>query len=147
MPNIPRITPAQAKKLMDEEGYIYLDVRTQPEYVAGHPKGARNVPLMHSGWGGMQDNNEFMEVMTANFPKDAKIIVGCKSGQRSAKAAEILAAAGYTNLVDQRAGFEGTRNSYGSVTEPGWGTLELPSETETPGGSYPELKLKAGRRF
>lgn len=146
MANIRRVSPDQAKKLMDE-GYTYLDVRSQPEYAAGHPKGAYNIPLMHSGWGGMQDNNEFLEVVTANFPKDAKIVVGCKSGQRSARAADMLAAAGYTDIVDQRAGFEGQKNSFGSITEHGWVSAGLPSETETPGGSYSELKLKAGRRY
>ena len=37
------------------------------------------------------------------FAKDAKLIVGCKAGGRSARAASMLDSAGYTSVVDQRA--------------------------------------------
>ena len=40
MANIKRVSPAEAKTLMDE-GYVYLDVRSEPEFAAGHPAGAR----------------------------------------------------------------------------------------------------------
>ena len=142
MANTKRVSPAEAKKLIDEEGYEYVDVRSEPEYAAGHPTGARNVPIMHAGPGGMQPNPEFLQVMQALYPKDAKIVVGCRSGQRSLRAAETLAGAGYTNVVDQRAGYEGARNAFGGVVEPGWTTNGLPTETTTAGGSYAELKAK-----
>ena len=45
MANIPRVSPQEAKKLIDE-GYTYLDVRTEVEYAAGHAVGAHNVPVM-----------------------------------------------------------------------------------------------------
>lgn len=145
MANLTRVSPAEAKKLIDDEGYIYLDVRSVPEYAAGHPAGAHNVPLMHSGPGGMRPNPDFLDVVLALYPKDAKLVVGCRSGQRSAKAAEMLAGAGYTQLIDQRAGFEGVRNAFGAVAEPGWSGLGLPQESLTPGASYAELKAKVGK--
>jgi rhodanese-related sulfurtransferase len=141
--NVKRVSPHEAKKLIDEEGYIYLDVRSEPEYNAGHPSGAHNLPLMHSGPGGMQPNIEFLDIAEALYSKDAKIVVGCRSGQRSLRAAELLTSAGYTNVVDQRAGFDGTRDSFGGIVEAGWGNVGLPSETATPGASYAELKLRA----
>ena len=143
MANVKRVSPHEAKKLIDEEGYIYLDVRSEPEYNAGHPSGAHNVPVMHAGAGGMQPNIEFLDIAQALYPKDAKLVVGCRSGQRSLRAADLLISAGFTNVIDQRAGFEGTRDSFGAVVEAGWGAVGLPSETSTPGASYAELKLRA----
>ncbi len=145
MANIRRVSPEEAKKLIDEEGYLYLDVRSEPEYAAGHPAGAQNLPLLHAGPGGMQPNPDFLDVAQAVFPKDKKLVLGCRSGQRSMRAAEALIGAGYTAIVEQRAGFEGPRDPFGRVTEPGWGAAGLPVEQVTPGGSYGELRQKAGR--
>jgi rhodanese-related sulfurtransferase len=143
MSRIPRHSPADAHKLITDEGYVHVDVRSEPEYNAGHPAGALNVPLMHAGPGGMSPNPDFLQVMTALFPKDAKLVLGCRSGARSLRAAEMLASAGYTSVVDQRAGFEGPRDPMGRPIEPGWKDAGLPVETATPGGSYAELKQKA----
>ena len=140
MATIQRVSPADAKKLIDDEGYVYLDVRSEPEYEAGHPVGAQNVPLMHAGPAGMTPNADFLAVVQAVYPKDAKLVVGCKAGGRSMKAVEMMANAGYTHLIDQRAGFDGPRDAFGALTEKGWGPAGLPVETVTAGGSYVELK-------
>lgn len=144
MANIKRVSPAEAKTLMDE-GYLYLDVRSEPEFAAGHPAGAHNVPIMLAGPRGMAPNPDFQAVVEALYAKDEKLVLGCRSGQRSMRAAEMMVAAGYTGVVDQRAGFDGPRDAFGQLTEPGWGPAGLPVETATPGGSYAELKQKAGK--
>ena len=145
MANIQRVSPADAKKLIDDEGYVYLDVRSEPEFAAGHPTGAQNVPLMHAGPAGMAPNPDFLAVVQAVYPKDAKLVVGCKAGGRSIKAAEMMASAGYTSVIDQRAGFDGPRDAFGALSEKGWSPAGLPVETTTAGGSYVELKQKAGK--
>jgi rhodanese-related sulfurtransferase len=145
MANVTRVSPAEAQKLVDEQGYTYVDVRSEPEYSAGHPAGAHNVPLMNSGPAGMTPNPEFLDVITAAYPKDAKLVVGCAAGGRSLKAAEMMIAAGFTDVIDQRAGFKGARNAFGAVTEPGWEAVGLPVETTTAGASYVEIKKKAGK--
>lgn len=145
MASIQRVSPADAKKLVDEQGYLYLDVRSEPEYAGGHPTGSQNVPLMHSGAGGMAPNADFLAVVQAIYPKDTKLVLGCKAGGRSLKAAEMMIGAGYTNIIDQRAGFEGPRDPFGALAEKGWGPAGLPVEAETAGGSYAELKKKAGK--
>ena len=144
MANIKRVSPAEAKQLVDE-GFTYLDVRTEAEYAAGHPVGAQNVPVALAGAGGMQPNPQFLAVVQALFPKDAKLVVGCKAGGRSARAADVLTGAGYTNVVDQRAGYDGARDAFGKLTEPGWQPAGLPVETATAGGSYAELRARAGK--
>lgn len=145
MSTLKRVSPEEAKKLIDNEGYTYLDVRSEAEYLAGHPTGAHNVPLMHAGPAGMSPNPDFLDVVSAVYPKDQKLVLGCKAGGRSLRAAEMLIAAGFTNIIDQRAGYDGPRDSFGQLVEPGWSRVGLPSETETPGAAYADLKKKAGK--
>ena len=145
MSDLKRISPVEAKQLVDEQGYVYLDVRSVPEFEQEHPKGARNVPLMNMGSGGMTPNPEFLSVMTRAFPKDAKLVVGCKAGSRSMRAAQLLLQNGWSNIVDQRAGFEGARDPFGQLTEPGWKPAGLPTDHGDGGaGSYARLKAPAG---
>lgn len=129
---VKRISPEEAKELMDKEGYAYVDVRSIPEFQAGHPTGAWNVPLMHLGPDGMAPNPEFLTVMEKAFPKDAKLVMGCKAGGRSMRAASALEAAGYLHVADQRAGFEGATDPMGRVVEPGWRPKGLPVSQECP---------------
>ncbi len=135
---LKRVSPDEALELMRNEGYLYLDVRSVPEFEAGHPEGAYNVPLLDMGPTGMTPNHAFLDVVKAHFPPDAKLVLGCKAGGRSLQAASQLQAAGYENVVDQRAGFSG----HG---EPGWGPKGLPvSLAAAPGRAYAELAAKRG---
>src|ERR1700749_3822132 len=89
LPNLKRVSPADAKQLMDE-GYVYLDVRSEPEFAAGHPAGAHNVPVMHAGPRGGAPNPAFLAVVEALSAKAPRVVVGCRSGQRSMRAAEMM---------------------------------------------------------
>src|SRR5690606_19788369 len=140
---VERISPQEAKQRLDS-GWTYLDVRSVPEFEQGHPAGAYNIPLLHMEAGGMEPNPKFMEVVERTFPRDAKLVIGCKSGGRSLKAAEMLSAAGYTNVVDQRAGWSGARDPFGQLTEKGWEALGLPTATEGQEGRTWEDLSKGG---
>jgi rhodanese-related sulfurtransferase len=129
---------------MDVEGYVYVDVRSVPEFAAGHPSGAVNVPLMNVGASGMEPNSSFVAVMSAAFAKDAKLVLGCRSGQRSARAAEVLRGAGFTAIADQRAGFDGVRNAFGAQTEAGWAASRLPVDVENEASSYAAIRARVG---
>lgn len=136
---VERISPEEAKQRQDA-GWVYLDVRSVPEFEQGHPKGAYNIPLMHMGPAGMEPNGDFMSVVERTFPRDTQLVLGCKSGGRSLRAAEMLAAAGYVNVVDQRAGWGGARDAFGQLSEPGWEAAGLPtSSTAEAGRKYEEL--------
>ena len=126
--NVKRVSPREAKDLIDHEGYAYVDVRSVAEYEGGHPSGAYNVPFAHQSPQGMQPNADFVAVMKGNFPPGAKVILGCQSGNRSMRAAEALSKAGYEGLVEQRAGWGGARDPHGRVAEPGWSGAGLPTE-------------------
>jgi rhodanese-related sulfurtransferase len=128
------VTSADAAAKMDE-GYVYLDVRSVPEFEGGHPKGAYNIPLMHASGGAMSPNPKFMAEVTKAFPKDARIVVGCKAGGRSVAAAGMMEAAGYKDLLEFNAGFDGNGR------EPGWRYTNLPQSKEAePGRAYADLK-------
>ena len=143
---IPQISPHEAQAILAaERGATYIDVRSIPEFAQAHPAGAVNVPLFHAdARGQMAPNPEFLAVMQASFAPDAKLLLGCLSGTRSQRAAEILAAAGYRDLANVRSGIGGARDFMGRIVEPGWADLGLPVETEThPGASYESLLGKA----
>jgi rhodanese-related sulfurtransferase len=141
--SVKRVSPEEAKSLMENEGYSYLDVRSIPEFEAGHPAGAYNIPIAHKAQGGMRPNGGFLAEVASVFPKDAKLVVGCNSGGRSLRAAQALMQTGYENVVDQRAGFNGTRDSFGQLQEAGWqrAGFEVATKAEV-GRSYEEV---AGR--
>lgn len=140
--NVRRVSPSEARALC-EQGYLFVDVRSEPEFAQAHPEGAYNVPLLHAGPGGMAPNPDFLSVMEARFPKDTRLVLGCRSGGRSLKAAEVLLGAGFTDVIDQRAGFDGARDAFGSLTEKGWAAAGLPTATAAqPGRSYAELKAR-----
>jgi rhodanese-related sulfurtransferase len=139
---VKRVSPEDAKVLLDE-GYVYLDVRTEQEFEQGHPPGAYNIPLSHQGPGGMQPNPDFLDVVQASFPKDARLLLGCRSGARSLRALQVLQTAGYTDLVDLKTGFEGSRDAFGRP-DPGWHHKGLPVETGHPEGlCYRDVHKKA----
>lgn len=143
MSDVLRISPAEAYAKMKDEAFTYVDVRTEEEFEAGHPEGAVNVPSMLSGPEGMTPNPEFLPVMERAFAKEAALILGCKSGNRSLRAAKALLEAGFTRVVDQRAGWDGAKGPFGELLEPGWSRTSLPSETGIPADrSYAAMRMK-----
>lgn len=136
------VTEAHQKQAV---GYTYVDVRSVPEFEAGHPAGAVNVPLLHRdpSTGRALPNPDFLGVMSANFPSDARLLIGCQVGGRSAQAAQLLAASGYSDVANVLGGFGGGR----SAAEPGWAPSGLPTESGTGSGrSYEELRRAAAGR-
>ena len=141
---IEQINPQEAKDILDEDpSAIYVDVRSIPEFLGGHPIRAINIPLMHKGNFGMEPNSEFDKVSQAILPKDKKLLVGCQAGGRSQKACDILAQKGYTQLYNVYGGWGGGRNPQTGEPQPGWQQLGLPISTENGDGvGYDSLKSK-----
>ena len=134
-----RVSAKEAAELL-KEGWVYLDVRSVPEFEAGHPAGAYNIPIMNAGAFGMSPNVRFMAEVEATFPKDARIVVGCQAGGRSLMAAGLMVQAGYADVIDQKAGWGG------GFGEPGWRACGLPaSRSAEPGRSHADVKAKAGQ--
>lgn len=117
---ITRISPQEAAAKL-AEGWVYVDVREDVDFEAGHPRGAVNVPYTR---------HEERFVAAVRAATNAKrLVVGCGSGIVSVHAAEMLARAGF-EVVEQRAGWDGARGTFGQLEEPGWERLGLPVERE-----------------
>lgn len=85
-----KISAKEAKAMMDESGVIVVDVREQSEYDSGHIENAILMPL-----------GEIDDIAEAILPnKDSVVLVYCRSGNRSATAAEKLISLGYNNVYD-----------------------------------------------
>ena len=86
-----QITQEEAKKIMNQqEGYVILDVRTQEEFEMGYIPGAICIP-----------NETISEKVVEQLPdKEQLILIYCRSGNRSKKAADKLVKLGYTNIKE-----------------------------------------------
>src|SRR5262249_41950677 len=142
---VKEVTPQQAYYVLQKEaGSVYIDVRTEREFAAGHPQGAGEISLAVSDPApGVGLYADFFEVVESNFPKDKKIIVGCQAGPRSNAAAGLLQQAGYQDVSNMLGGFGGMRDPVGNVIAPGWSSLNLPvGQDNGEGVSYHSLSAK-----
>jgi len=142
---IKQVDPPEAHATLaaDAEA-VYLDVRTEEEFEAGHPTGAINIPVMFMIPGRPQPNPDFLTVVEKTLAKGKKLVVGCLSGGRSQRACEMLEEAGYSDLTNMRGGFGGARDASGAIAVKGWRDAGLPVTQGLGDGSYPSLREKAG---
>jgi phage shock protein E len=82
------VTSAEARQLV-RAGARLVDVRTAGEFVAGHVPGAINIPVQ-----------QLDARMNELQPKDAPIVLYCRSGHRSGTAARMLKRAGFAAVHD-----------------------------------------------
>ena len=86
-----KITAQEAKSIMEKQSdVIILDVRTESEFAESHIKGAVLIP----------DNEIASKAGKALPDKNQTILVYCRSGRRSALAAQELVKLGYTGVQD-----------------------------------------------
>ena len=79
------ITAEQALKDWQGNHAVILDVRTPAEYAAGHIPGAKLIPL------------DELPKRINEVPRDTKVYVICRSGNRSSQAVTFLRDKGYSN--------------------------------------------------
>lgn len=79
----------EARRLVNEEGALLLDVRTPEEFASGHLPGAVNVPV-----------DQLPRRLDEVGSKDKPVVVYCRSGRRSAIAAETLQGGGFQSVHD-----------------------------------------------
>lgn len=83
VPAVPQVGPADAQARV-QAGAVLLDVREPAEWTAGHAPDADHIPMGN------------VPAAVSRLPRDAEIVVVCRSGARSQKVAEWLAHQGFT---------------------------------------------------
>jgi rhodanese-related sulfurtransferase len=87
----PGVVDGAAAKALVASGAKVVDVRTAQEFASGHVPGAINIPYEEVG------------KRTAEIgPPSTPVVLYCRSGRRSAIAADSLKKAGYQNLYDMQ---------------------------------------------
>lgn len=81
-----------ANKLKQCTDCVLIDVREADEFIRGHIRGARNVPLSE------------LDERIGSIPKNRELLVYCQGGVRSRKAAKILSEHGFTDIVNLQSG-------------------------------------------
>ena len=104
-----------------KKGAMLIDVRTKREFKRLHAKGAVNIPIFDEKDGRREFNENFVAQIeyTVNDDYSKPIILICRSGARSAYAAEILGKNGFSTLYNVKKGF---------LMREGWLFYKLPVE-------------------
>ncbi len=94
------VTATDAVALMNRENAIYVDVREDNEYSEGHLLGSIHIPLGKLA-GRITELDKY---------KGQPVIVGCRSGHRSASACARLRQAGFEQVYNLKGGILAWRN-------------------------------------
>ena len=87
---VTKIEPAAAIRLLDAGKAVAVDVREPDEFAVGHIPAAKLLPL-----------GDVVTRAAEVLPdKDAEWLIYCRTGRRSADAAQKLDALGYTHIYD-----------------------------------------------
>lgn len=137
---------AYQDRISNSDASLFVDVRTRAEveFVGMTDMVDFNIPYMtHDNESWNSKKKHFKSEPNSNFSiaiedaikkkslnKESKIIVMCRSGSRSAKAANLLSQLGYKNVYSVIDGFEGDKAksgpSKGHRTVNGWKNAGLP---------------------
>ena len=97
-PNITEITPEDTRKLIQNENVILIDIREESEVEQGSIDGAQYIPR-----GVLEFKISDLEIPNST---EAKVILYCRSGGRSALAAASLQNMGFKNIMSMKGGYE-----------------------------------------
>lgn len=127
------VTPLEAWELLEDDPQATLvDVRTAAEWAfVGVPDlaeiGRDLVRIEWSTFPGGRPNEWFLEQLAdAGVPKDAPVLFICRSGARSAAAADAATASGWTDARNVTEGFEGDLDRSRHRGVGGWKAAGLP---------------------
>jgi len=97
----PWVNTVQLTQLINRQDAIVIDVRDAAEYAKGHIVGARNVPLA-------QFEKRLGELEKL---RNKPLVVHCETGDRSAKALELLRKNGFEKVYNLSGGYASWMNA------------------------------------
>jgi rhodanese-related sulfurtransferase len=93
MSEVENWSPERVKAALEAEEIVLIDVRTPPEYMMEHIRGALLMPMA------------FFEAGALPSQEGKRIVLHCGSGARSGKVAQAAMEAGVTPLAHMEGGF------------------------------------------
>lgn len=126
LPYAGAVPPHLAWALFTQGEAVLVDVRTAEERkFVGHVPGSQHVPWATGT--ALTRNPRFVRELEAKVGKEGNVLLLCRSGKRSALAAQAAAQAGFTRVFNVLEGFEGELNAQQHRgTEDGWRLRGLP---------------------
>lgn len=120
------LAPAEAWTVFSRGDAVLVDVRTAEELkFVGHVPDSRHVAWQTGT--ALIKNPRFLRELEQHAPKSANVLLLCRSGKRSAAAAEAAAKAGFLSVFNIREGFEGEKDENQRRGEAGgWRLQGLP---------------------
>jgi rhodanese-related sulfurtransferase len=111
---VPKITPAQAREMIDKGNTLVVDVRDAPEV----EKSGKIAGAVHVSRGMLEFRADpESPYHDKNFAKDKTVILYCASGGRSALAAKVLKDMGFGQVYNAGA-FKDWVESGGAIDKP-----------------------------
>ena len=96
---IPHAAVGEVAQLIGDGRARYIDCRSESELGGGVVPKSVNIPFPHNGNAEVVQPAEFLlDVECEGFKHDQTVFVGCRTGARSALAAEVLINAGFTDV-------------------------------------------------
>lgn len=89
------IPAAETLRLWNAREAVLIDVRTPAEYQEGHIPGVANIPL------------DQLERRSQEVPRDKKVVLVCRTGNRSAQGTKLLRDKGFDNVYNDLGGMAG----------------------------------------
>lgn len=94
-PQVPPLLPSQAAPLVRSGRALLVDVREREEWLEARIPGALHVPLGE------------LAARLRELPRDRKLVLQCRSGNRSRAAAELLLQSGFSDVANLEGGIVG----------------------------------------
>ena len=116
---------AEAWALAQRGEAVLIDVRTAEEWkFVGHVPGSHLVAWQTGT--ALIKNPRFLKELEQKASKSDTLLLLCRSGKRSAAAAEAASKAGFANVFNVSEGFEGDKNDQDQRGAGGWRARGLP---------------------
>jgi rhodanese-related sulfurtransferase len=114
-----KVSVSEAVQLINREKAVLIDVCEPAEFAAGHPVGARSVPL---------GSLESSKALPAN--KALPVVVVCQTGARASRAAATLRKLGYENAKVLAGGLAAWREANLPIEKQNGKQNDKPSEKQ-----------------
>ena len=92
--NYKNVDVSEAKKMIEKQKVVLVDVRTDGEWNAGHLKDAKHIDISKPDF----------DKKISELKKDATVIVYCAVGGRSSRAAGMMSSKGFKKVYNMDGG-------------------------------------------